>query len=291
MFTIRKSWRPNVNHKPPQFPKTFGPVIAENTVPTRFFDQLSAIGDEFVQCFVLETTEGLILIDCLYPYPKYVDMIESGLQTLGLNPANLKAILITHGHFDHFGQADYFRDTYGTRIYMSKKDYEFARAIDGRRGGLMQIPYEVTDFLDEGDVFSLGDTHIHVAATPGHSPGGLSFVFNVTDEGRPHMACLWGGTGVPRTLEEQQQYLASVQHFTDFCDKLETDVEISNHPTVDNGLLRLQMCREISNGVANPFVIGRAACHRYTEMFAALCRERMANTEPLHSRKIEDKDR
>lgn len=94
MFTIRKSWRPSTNHKPPKFPETFGPVIAEETIPTRFFDQLSAIGDEFVQCFVLETTEGVVLIDCLYQYSKYVDMIERGLRNLDLNPADIKAIYV-----------------------------------------------------------------------------------------------------------------------------------------------------------------------------------------------------
>lgn len=282
-FKIRKTWRPDIHHKPPNFPKEFGPVIAETVTPTRFFDQLSCIGDEFVLCYVLETTEGLVLIDCLYPYPKYVEMIEMGLVRLGLNPADIKAILITHGHFDHFGQADFFREKYGAKIYMSKTDYEFARSIEGRQGGLMQIPYEVYDFLDDGDTFTLGGSSIHVVATPGHSPGGLSFIFNVTDEGRPHMVCLWGGTGVPRNPEDQQRYLDSARYFTARCDELGADAEISNHPEVDNSLLRFQLCREINNGVANPFVIGRDACHRYTEMFYDLCRHRMEHpTPPRH---------
>lgn len=279
LFEIRKSWRPSAYHTPPKFPKTFGPVEADPVPPTRFFDQLSCIGDEFVLCFVLETTAGLVLIDCLYPYPKYVEMIEDGLRTLALSPENIQAILVTHAHFDHFGQADYFREKYGAKIYMSKTDYDFARSLTECARGLMPLPYEVWDFIGEGDVLTFGETVIHVVETPGHSPGGLSFLFPVTDEGVPHMACIWGGTGVPRMPEEQQTYLASAKHFSEVCERLGADVEISNHPVVDNGLIRLALCREITRGVANPFVIGRDSCKKYTEMFYDMCKERMEHPE------------
>ena len=284
MVEIRKSWRTDHPHKRPKFPETFGPVEADDVIPTRFFDQLSVLGDEFVLCYVLETSEGIVLIDCLYPYPKYVEMIETGLKKLELDPKDITAIVITHGHFDHFGQADYFRDRYGAKIYMSETDYLFARAIKGQQGGLMQIPYEVHDFIKEGDELRFGESVIHVLETPGHSPGGLSFIFNVTDEGRPHMVCLWGGTGVPRTLSEQEQYLASAKHFEEKVREYGCDVEISNHPDVDCSLLRFQLCREISNGVANPFVIGKEACVRYAQSFYDLCKRRMENPMPPRDR-------
>lgn len=272
-FEIRKTWRPNEHHKAPAPPPGFVPIQVPSVPPTRFFDQVSYIGDEFVGCYVIETAEGIILLDCLYPGEKFVNLIEDGLHELGLDAKNIKAIFITHGHFDHYGQADYFREKYGARVYMSKVDYEYYR--NPPVPGLPPMPFEIYDFIADGDSFTLGSTTIRFFSTPGHSPGCMSFVFNVTDDERPHLACMWGGTGVPKDREAQETYLKSAEYFTEVCDRLGTDVEIANHPVIDCGVLKLQICREITNGVANPFVIGREACHRYTHMFYEFCKSKM----------------
>jgi len=273
-FEIRKTWRVKKMHQAPPPPKVLGPVPAEDIIPTRIFDQLSVIGDTFVYCFVLETTEGLILIDNLYPYEHYRNLVEDGLVQLGLNAENIKAILITHGHFDHFGNADYFRKKYGAKIYMSKTEYEYYTNLP-EDDPHNPIPFEVFDFLEDGDDFTLGETTVHCVGTGGHSPGVLSFIFPVSDEGRPHMACTWGGTGVPRKREWQEQYLRSAIHFVEECDKYGCDVEVSNHPVIDNGNERLAVVQNITEGVANPFVIGRDACHRYAKMFYDFCAAKM----------------
>lgn len=273
-FEIRSAWRQKRPHQAPKPPKVLGPVPADDIVPTRIFDQLSVIGDTFVYCFVLETTEGIILIDNLYPYPHYIDLIENGLTELGLDAKNIKAILITHGHFDHYGNAGYFREKYGAKICMSKTDYEyFTNLPEGDDHS--PIPFEVTDFLGDGDDFTLGNTTVHCVETGGHTPGVLSFIFPVTDEGRPHMACTWGGTGVPRDRKSQEQYLRSAIHFTEECDKYGCDAEVSNHPIIDCGNERLAVIQHITDGVANPFVIGREACHAYTKMFYDFCAGKM----------------
>ena len=182
-FEIRKTWRVKKMHQAPPPPKVLGPVPAEDIIPTRIFDQLSVIGDTFVYCFVLETTEGLILIDNLYPYEHYRNLVEDGLVQLGLNAENIKAILITHGHFDHFGNADYFRKKYGAKIYMSKTEYEYYTNLP-EDDPHNPIPFEVFDFLEDGDDFTLGETTVHCVGTGGHSPGVLSFIFPVSDEGQ-----------------------------------------------------------------------------------------------------------
>ena len=53
------------------------------------------------------------------------------------------------------------------------------------------------------------------------------------------------------------------------------DAEISNHPFVDNTILRLELLRNIVDGVPNPFIIGRDAYKRYENMFYELCLRKM----------------
>lgn len=282
---INRTWRVHRMHVAPippekrddipadQKPKKPQPIPVPDVEPTRIFDNLSIIGDEFVYCFVIETTEGLVMIDALYPFDKYEEMIESGIRALDMDPADVKAILLTHGHFDHYGVAERFQKKYGTKVYMAQREYEFYRSFpeDSDR----YFPFEVDGFLEDGDDFTLGNTTIHCIETGGHSPAVLSYIFPVWDEGRPHMCGTWGGTGTPRDRESQEQYLRSAIHFTEVCDQYGCDVEVSNHPIIDNGNERLNVIQHITEGVANPFVIGKDAMHRYCAMFYDFMAQKM----------------
>lgn len=274
-------WRPIRPHRPnitpskgPKDPDKIQYPVKDRVIPTRFFDRLSFIGDEFVGCFVLETSEGIIQIDCLWPDERCVQIIEDGYKDLGLDIHDLKMMLITHGHDDHIGMGNYFQEKYGTKIYMSKLDYEIA-ATPGPHQHYQPILYKPDGFIEDGQVIRLGDTEIIAVLTPGHSQACLSYIIPVEDEGRKHKAALWGGTGVPKDPNMRQAYLDSVIKFSDICDKNQVDVEISNHPFVDCSLERLAICRNIVDGVANPFVIGKEAYKRYEKMFYDLCRGAM----------------
>lgn len=52
---------------------------------TRFFDNMAFIGDKSVCCYILSTSEGLILIDCMYRRPAYLEMIKRELVIWDLN--------------------------------------------------------------------------------------------------------------------------------------------------------------------------------------------------------------
>jgi hypothetical protein len=68
-------------------------------------------------------------------------------------------------------------------------------------------------------------------------------------------------------------YLKSVDKFELACADYRVDVEISNHPPVDNGIERLNVVRNITNGVPNPFVIGQENMHYYFNKFRTMCSE------------------
>lgn len=257
------SWRMHKSHQP-LFNQKLEPYPA-----TRFFDQLSFIGTGNVGCFVLETDEGFMLLDCMEPLEEHRNMIVQGIEDLGLNLSDLKKILVTHGHGDHYGCADWFREQTGCTIYMSEVDYQFAQHDTRNRTGV--LTWEISDFYEDDGKVSLGSQDVYTFLTPGHSPGCTSFIFPVTDEGRPHMVALWGGTGVPRSMKEKVQYLESTLRFADATHRFNVDVEICSHPFVDGGLAKLDMVRSITDGIPNPFVIGIDNYRYYERQFTVNC--------------------
>ena len=278
-MTVQKhTWRTDRPHRIPfNFKKGEQPTRKDIIPATRFFDQLSFIGNAWVGCFVLETSDGLIQIDAMEPKDMYVEMIEQGYKDLGLDIHELRAVLLTHGHFDHYGRADYFRERYGAKLYMSRTDEDMALGKTGFVSKMGPMPFEMDGYLEDGAPFVLGDTAIQVFSTPGHSPGCMSFILPVTDEGRPHKVSLWGGTGVPMDPAACRQYLDSSRYFAGMLLKNGVDGEISNHPFIDNSPERLALVRGIVNGVANPYVIGTAAVLRYQDMFTDMCLAAMAS--------------
>lgn len=245
--------------------------------PARIFDNMGIIGTAGTNCAIIETSEGLILLDAMWPNPVYVDMIENGMRELGYDPADIKILLISHGHPDHSGCGKHFIETYGAVPYMSEIDYYFEQEFCAKANNPeWTFDFEVSHFLDEGDILKLGDTSIYCFSTPGHTPGGLSFIVPVFDQGRPHMAALWGGSAPPPQLEANYQYLQSLDHFIEACRKHHVDADFMNHPILNNGVERMAVMRNRLDQVANPFVIGEEGYIRFTELYRQLAEDNIA---------------
>ena len=70
--------------------------------PAKVFDNLYFVGGKLHSAWALTTKEGIILFDTIYPYNSE-ELIVGGLQKLGLDPKQVKYVIITHGHGDHVG--------------------------------------------------------------------------------------------------------------------------------------------------------------------------------------------
>ena len=238
--------------------------------PTKLFDNLYYVGLNSVGAYVVKTSDGLILLDSLNNTDDVRNTLLPGMKRLGLDPAQIKYVVISHGHGDHYGGAKYIAGAYKARVIASAADWDFMHqkrpAAAGQSGTLAPNfgePPERDVFAEDGQKLTLGGLTITMVLTPGHTPGTLSFIVPVFDKGHPHMLAMWGGTNVPNVDEAQRQYLASFEHFERFTKPMGVDAELSNHPFVDGSLAKMEALRANADG-PNPFVIGPTRYGDYT---------------------------
>ena len=95
-------------------------------------------------------------------------IIEAGIVSLGLDPAMIQYLLITHAHGYHFGGHEYINNTYSPRIVMSEPDWDLAgRLAEHPRFGL---PPARDLSVNDGDQLTAGTTTLDIRVTPGHTP-------------------------------------------------------------------------------------------------------------------------
>ena len=90
--------------------------------PAKVFDNLYFVGSKIHSSWALTTSAGIILIDTLFTYNSDEEII-GGLKKLGLNPATVKYVIISHAHGDHVGGAKLMQDRFGSRIVMGGPDW------------------------------------------------------------------------------------------------------------------------------------------------------------------------
>jgi metallo-beta-lactamase class B len=200
-----------------------------------------------------------------------------GFQKLGLNPANVKAILVGHGHADHFGGTAYMQERYGSRIYISAADWNLMEnPPPGRAGakakGLPPPLPNHDQVVVEGQPIVLGDLKVMPVAIPGHTPGAMGYIFPVKDNGTTRMAALYGGTVLtPGIVSDEglQTYLKSVAHFKEEASKAKVEVELQNHPLMDPIQAKLDKLQSRKTGDPNPFVVGQANYQKFLDVMYA----------------------
>jgi metallo-beta-lactamase class B len=221
--------------------------------PFQIFDNLYYVGTDWVSCYALTTSEGIVLIDALYG--DLPILAVENLELLGLNPTDIRYVLVTHGHFDHAGGAAFFQETFGARVGMTQTDWDLA-AIEAKGRFFTPGAPRPDLVLADGDSLRVGDQTIHFYVTPGHTEGVLSMRFPVYDGGEAHEAFVFGGVGlnfegVPRTLS----YIESVNRIRELATgRPVIEVNVGNHPTVGRIFERHEPLVQRQRGDPHPYV-------------------------------------
>lgn len=235
--------------------------------PMQVMDNLYFLGNYWTSAYAVKTSAGLVIIDALDNADEAKQYIEGGLRTLGLDPADIKYVIVSHAHGDHYGGAQYLKEKFNPRIVMSDIDW---KAFDDpkfnpKRIPLFDPPPKRDMAVNDGDTITLGDTSFKLYVIPGHTLGTLATVFTVHDHGQPHRAVAWGGTAynfgpLPDRL---QIYADTTEKYHDIMKRENTDVFLSNHVIFDSAVAKMAALKERKPGDPNPYVVGQDTVQRF----------------------------
>ena len=214
--------------------------------PFRVAPRVYYVGNEWVGAYLVDTEDGLILIDTLVFEHTYL-LFES-IRTLGLNPRDIKHIFLSHSHCDHDGGAQAIKQYSGAKIWLSEADDEFRKVAKPMGGHFVVYPYEVDAHYDDSKPMQFGNVTIQTKITPGHTPGTTSFFITMPDEkGGVITAAMHGGVGtitmtnekldelnIPRSI--RKQFIADCEEMK----KIHVDIALPSHPAHGNLFERIK---------------------------------------------------
>jgi metallo-beta-lactamase class B len=239
--------------------------------PVRIFDNVYAIGSIGTVAYVIQTSAGLIMIDALSPNELESKLLP-GFARLGLDPAQVKIILVGHGHADHFGGAAYFQQRFGSRVYVSPADWDLMETPARGRGpapSAAAAPPKRDANLEDASPITLGDVTVRVISVPGHTPGSMGFIFPVVDRGQKHVAALFGGSWLtPGLLNDEAMgtFIKSVARFREATRSAGVDAWLQNHPLMVPFQDWVSRLGSRSRTDPNPFVVGAASYQRFLDV-------------------------
>jgi metallo-beta-lactamase class B len=252
----------------PSLPSSGGAVPVE---PMQVFDNLYLVGTTKVAVWTIRTTEGIVLIDAGGESGGRAEVLLAGMNKLGLDPRNIRYVLIAHGHEDHFAGSKLLQDRFGARVGMSAADWDFVQPKPGTPSSGIVPRRDLT--LVDGETLTVGDSRITPVLIRGHTPGSMGFIFTVRDGANTHTAALFGGTMLLPTapLPQVREYLRSIEHFQEVTRRLGADVELLNHPLMDDLFVKLETLKMRQSGDAHPLVVGRDGYQRFlTVMYESM---------------------
>ena len=255
-------------------PSTAAPREVWYADSAKVFDNLYFVGGKVHSSWALTTREGIIIIDTIFPYNSE-ELIVGGLERLGLDPNDIKYVIISHAHGDHIGGAQILQERFGAQVVMGAPDWDMVETYPNRyRKMAPSRDIVATDGME----LTLGDTTVTIWTTPGHTEGTLSYTFTVFDNGRPVNVAYSGGTAFnfrndtpDPGIQNFQTYIESQQHIAAQAAATGATVLLSNHTEFDNAVNRNKMFAGRGDG-PHPYELGAEWVQRYFQVMQGCAR-------------------
>ena len=232
--------------------------------PYKIFDNLYWLGTRQHSSWALQTSAGIILIDTNFAWATRPEIID-GFAKFGLKPEDIKYVIISHAHGDHDQGAAELQERFQSKVVMGAADWDATLQRPKTAPG--GVPTKDISIGPDGMDLTLGDTTVKIIATPGHTPGTLSYIFPVKDQGRPVVVAYSGGTltgAFGTNGAKWDEYIASQRKMAKAAADAGASVILSNHSEYDGAYTKarlLQVPRQ--PGETHPFIVGTDGVQRY----------------------------
>jgi metallo-beta-lactamase class B len=217
---------------PPDLGQWLGMPQAQYIEPYRAFDNVYFVGICWVSAWIVTTSQGAVLIDTLHE--PHVEQLVANIRKVGVDLADIKYVLMTHGHFDHAGGAYRLQPLLpNAKFVMTQTGWN--EAIESaKQSEATPRPWKMIaqdQVAKDGDVIRVGDAAFEVYETPGHTYGTASYGFDVKDGARSYHAVTIGGLGLNAIKDSKQveAYIASVKRLEKLAK--DTDKPVTVHLT------------------------------------------------------------
>ena len=179
-----------------------------------------------VNCYLIKTDNGFVLIDTAQARNRAT--VQKELNNAGCQPGNLNLIVLTHGDFDHCGNAAFLRTEYKTKVVMHVADCGMVERGDmfwnrKQPNRVMSIftpllfrlspanRFTPDLYVKEGDDLGEFGIHAEIIELPGHSKGSIGLL---TENGDLFCGDLLGNLGKPEIwslIDDREAAKASVE--------------------------------------------------------------------------------
>lgn len=206
--------------------------------PFRLWGNIYFVGTKPASTHIIDTGAGLIMIDSGYQHSLY--LVLENMRKVGLDPMDIKYIVHTHGHIDHCGATQALVKLTGAKTFLGEPDRDYVNGVLdlswAKELDLELEEFEADVLVNDGDTITLGNTTLTAIATPGHTPGAMSYLFEAEQDGRKLTACIHGGAGLNSLKKSfldqyglsydcREDYFRSV----DRLEKINADIYLGNH--------------------------------------------------------------
>lgn len=132
------------------------------------------LGELGTNCYILDCGNNQAIAIDIGGTPQKI------LNILKTENLNLKAILLTHGHYDHVAGVESVRQATGAEVYIHEKD---AIMLESGKANLayqlsseIYQPVQKYQVVQDGDILKIGNLEIQVMHTPGHTSGSVCYI-------------------------------------------------------------------------------------------------------------------
>jgi metallo-beta-lactamase class B len=216
------------------------------TRPFHIVGDIYFVGNNYVSSFLIDTGEGLALLDVAFAESAY--LLFDSIRALGFDPADVKYLFLSHGHFDHCGAAKLVQEYCKCDIYLGEKDNFFFTDRPDLILFEQHVPrFTINKFYDYTKPMQFKNVKITPILSPGHTPGTTTFFIETKHQGKTVTCAMHGGIGInglsKDELKENRLPLALQQEFLDSLLMLrekKPDVILASHAHQYNMLQRAE---------------------------------------------------